>query len=215
MAKIKFSLVVILAGFTQWNLTGAAQSTANLNQNSYFIQGAVKKPGVYQIESFPSAMKLITLAGGLSDTYGPMAFIIRQSKPQTETIESQVDVGRGHNVIRVDILGLLKGEFQKDAPLEPGDILNIPPNEIFFVTGEVNRMSAFPMSEGMTLRQATSLAQGVNSSAQTEEVVIFRGDPATGNREEIKVNLGEVMSGKAVDVPIKAGDIIVVPKRPD
>jgi len=212
---ISFSFVVIFAGFTQWDLTRAAQSTGNLNQSSYFIQGAVKNPGVYQIESSTSALKLITLAGGLSDTYGPTAFIIRRSGPQTETTESEVDFGRGHKLIRVDVLGLLKGEFQKDALLEVGDILNIPPTEVFFVTGEVNRMSIFPMREGMTLRQATSLARGVNSSARTEEVVIFRGNPATGEREEIKVNLGEVMSGRAIDVLIKAGDIIVVPKRPD
>lgn len=216
MSRIKmFSLAVIFAGFTQWDLTSAAQSTANLNQNSYFIQGAVKNPGVYQIESSPSALKLITLAGGLSDTYGPTAFIVRRPRSQTETTESEVDFGSGYRFIRVDVLGLLKGEFQKDARLEAGDILNIPPTEVFFVAGEVNRVGVFPMREGMTLRQATSLARGVNSRARIEEVVIFRGDPATGKREEIKVHLGEVMSGKAIDVLIRAGDIIVVPKRPD
>jgi polysaccharide export outer membrane protein len=214
MSNIKmFSLVVILACLTQGDLTSSAQSTANLNQNSYFIQGAVKNPGVYQIESFPSALKLITLAGGLSDTYGPTAFIIRRAGSQTDATESEINFGRGHKLICIDVLGLLKGKFQKDAVLEAGDILNIPPNEVFFVAGEVNRMSMFPIREGMTLRQATSLAHGVNSSAQIEEVIIFRSDPASGKREEIKVN--EVMSGKAIDVLIKANDVIVVPKRPN
>ncbi len=209
-----FSLVLVSAGFTFGDLTGVAQSTANLNQNSYFIQGAVKKPGIYQIDGVPSVLKLITLGGGLSDTYGPTAFIIRRPGPQTATTESDVDFGDGYRLIRVDILGLLKGKFQKDALLEAGDILNIPRTEVFFVVGEVHRTSGYPLRDGMTLGQATSLALGVTGRARVEEVVIFRSDPATGKREEIKVNLGEIMTGKAIDVLIMANDIIVVLKRP-
>lgn len=149
MARIKlFTLVVILACFMQWDVTSAAQSTDKLNQSSYFIQGAVKKPGVYRIEISPSVLKLITLAGGLSETHGATAFIIRRSTPQTEPAESEVDFGRGYRLIRVDISALLKGEFQTDVLLAPGDILNIPPAEVFFVAGEANRMSVFPLREG-------------------------------------------------------------------
>src|SRR6185436_5058910 len=37
------------------------------NSRSFFIQGAVRSPGVFQIEGKPSLLELITLAGGLSD----------------------------------------------------------------------------------------------------------------------------------------------------
>src|SRR6185503_6366967 len=49
-----------------------------INSRTYFIQGAVRRPGLYQIEGQPSLLKLITIAGGLSENYGSTAFIIRE-----------------------------------------------------------------------------------------------------------------------------------------
>lgn len=210
------SLLLTLASFAQATMaTGNAQSFAGGSIQtpgaSYFIQGAVNKPGVYRIESSPSVLKLITLAGGLSDTHGLTAFIIRRSRPQTVTTGSEVDFGGGYRLIRIDILGLLKGEFEKDALLEAGDIVNIPQTEVFFVAGEVNRVSVFPFREGMTLVQAVSLASGVTVSAKISRVVIFRQDPTTGTRQRINVDLDAVMSGKQKDVHVQPNDIILVP----
>ena len=47
---------------------------------SFFILGAVKKPGVYQIEGRPQLLRLITLAGGPAENHGSLAFIIREIK---------------------------------------------------------------------------------------------------------------------------------------
>ena len=41
--------------------------------------------------------------------------------------------------------------------LEPGDTVNIPPTDVFFVAGEVNQPGSFPLKDGTTLRQAISL----------------------------------------------------------
>ena len=58
-------LLLVLASMTLGSSpTSYAQSAGAARQNYYFIQGAVRKPGVYQIESAPSLLKLITLAGG-------------------------------------------------------------------------------------------------------------------------------------------------------
>src|ERR1044071_7093244 len=50
------------------------------NSRSFFIAGAVQRPGVYQIEGRPSLFKLITIAGGLRENYGSTAFIMREVK---------------------------------------------------------------------------------------------------------------------------------------
>lgn len=214
MTRMKIGcLAMIAVGLIHWDSRSFAQSTADGNDDSYFIQGAVKKPGVYQIESSASALKLIAMAGGLSGEYGATAFILRRTRPETVASGSEVDLGRGFKLISLDVPRLLKGEFQSDARLEAGDILNIPPTEVFFVAGEVARFSIFPLKEGMTVRQATALALGVNNQAQLDEVVILRTDPSNGSREEIKVNLGEIMRGRIADAPMMANDIIVVPKH--
>lgn len=57
------------------------------NSRTFFIQGAVRNPGVYVIEERPSLFKLITVAGGLVDRHAPTAFIIREPHPSPESLE--------------------------------------------------------------------------------------------------------------------------------
>ena len=187
------------------------------NSRSFFIQGAVRSPGVYQVEGRPSLLKLITVAGGLAETHGSSAFIIRELKPEKGGGEAgaapdpEAEDGAQYELRKVNISGLLKGRFDQNMFLEPGDIVNIPPVDVFFVAGEVNGPGSFPLKEGTTLRQAISLAQGTTFKARMGKGVIFREDPATGKRKEIPVDIGAVMGGKKQDVEIVANDVIIVP----
>src|SRR5262249_53240867 len=57
------------------------------NSRTFFIQGAVKSPGVYVIEGNPSLFKLITIAGGLAESRGSVAYIVRETKVDPEKLE--------------------------------------------------------------------------------------------------------------------------------
>src|SRR6185503_20339305 len=70
-------------------------SVLQINSRTYFIQGAVRRPGLYQVEGQPSLLKLITIAGGLSENYGSTAFIIREINKAGAGQESSADDGRG------------------------------------------------------------------------------------------------------------------------
>ena len=112
---------------------------------------------------------------------------------------------------QVNINSLLKGNFGQNQNIEPGDIVNIPQGDVFFVAGEVRSPGSFPLKDGTTLRQAISMAQGMTFRAKANIGVIFREDPTTAKRQEIKVDISEVMAGKKEDLPILANDIIIVP----
>lgn len=202
-------------------------SVKEYNSRSFFIQGSVHSPGVYQIEGRPSVLELITLASGLSDTHGANAFIIRRLKtpPPKEPVspasvrvasepaadqESAADESPKYELKSVHLNALLRGHFDQDIFLEPGDIVNIPSTDVFFVAGEVNQPGSFPLKDGTTLRQAISLAQGTNYKAALDRGVVFR-ESTTGKREEVRVDIGAIMAGKKEDVPIMANDIIIVP----
>jgi polysaccharide biosynthesis/export protein len=210
-----------------------------INSRTYFVQGAVRRAGLYQIEGQPSLLKLITIAGGLSENYGSTAYIIREinavpdpvnkdgsensaSKPansnSTQAPASPVTLantststGARYELVKVNINGLLRGSFDQNVTIVPGDIVHIPPTDVFFVAGEVNAPGSFALKEGTTLRQAISLAQGANFNAAADRGIIFREDPATGKRDEIKVDIPAVMNGKKADLPILANDIVIVP----
>lgn len=216
-----------------------------INSRTYFVQGAVRRAGLYQIEGQPSLLKLITIAGGLTEDYGSTAFIIREVKTDVGDQASEVGEkdrspmtnirsgdsnnsqhaaleGSGsiptassndakYELIKVNINGLLRGNFDQNVTIVPGDIVHIPPTDVFFVAGEVNAPGSFALKEGTTLRQAISLAQGTSFNAAGDRGIIFREDPATGKRSEIKVDIPGVMSGKKADIPIVANDIVIVP----
>jgi polysaccharide biosynthesis/export protein len=192
------------------------------NSRSFFIQGSVRSPGVYQIDGTASLLKLIILAGGLADNHGSTAFIIRETKPDTAATASQeVQSSPGtsattqnpenYELIKANINGMLKGQFDQNIPVQPGDIVNIPATDVFFVAGEVQAPGSFPLKEGTTLRQAISLAQGTTFKSATDRGMIFREDQATGKRQQINVDVGAVMNGKKDDIPIRPNDIIIVP----
>lgn len=181
------------------------------NSRSFFIQGAVRSPGVYQIESAASLLKLIILAGGLTDQHGSTAFIIRELKPLPDEPEAGAGRGEKYEMVKVNINGLLKGHFDQNVMIEAGDIVNIPPTDVFFVAGEVSAPGSFPLKPGTTLRQAISLARGLTFAAAKSRGIVFREDPETGQRNDIKVDIGDVMSGKSEDILLMANDIVIVP----
>lgn len=181
------------------------------NSRSFFIQGAVRSPGVYQIENSASLLKLIILAGGLTDQHGSTAFIIREMKTTQDDQESGAEPAEKYEMLKININGLLRGHFDQNVTIEPGDIVNIPPTDVFFVAGEVTAPGSFPLKPGTTLRQAISLARGLTFAAAKNRGIIFREDPETGRRTDIKVDIGDVMSGKGDDIPLMANDIVIVP----
>lgn len=192
------------------------------NSRAFFIQGSVRNPGLYYIEGPPSLMKLIIIAGGLADSHGSTAFIIREIKPdEAHAEDEQVQVaatadasteGKAkYELIKRNINGLLKGAFDQDLVIEPGDVVNIPASEVFFVAGEVLAPGSFPLKEGTTLRQAISLAQGTTPNASLGRGLIFREDPISGKRQEISVDISDVMKGKQEDIAILPNDTVIVP----
>ncbi len=205
---------------------------AQYYSQTFLIQGSVQKPGVFQLEGRPSLLTMITMAGGLENGHGSTAFILRPKKTQkpqpdpdnqisslqdqttdpapiSEAPKHDSTPATDYDLIRVNIGALYKG--QADQRLEPGDIVNIPRADVFFVAGEVKAPGSFPLKEGTTLRQAISLAQGMTFSAKSAQGIIFREDPLLGSRREIKVDVRAVMDGKKDDIPVQANDVIIVP----
>lgn len=206
-------------------------SVKQSNSRAFFVQGAIRRPGFYQIEGRPSLLKLITIAGGLQDNYGATAFIIREKKkPEpapsggaadalaapdagrdaTDPADKTVEATDEFEVIKANINNLLKGNLEQNVMIEPGDIVHVPQTDIFFVAGEVKAPGSFPLKEGTTLRQAISLAQGTTFEGNLDQSVIFRED-ASGKRQEIKIDVAGVMAGKKEDIDIYPNDIIIVP----
>jgi polysaccharide export outer membrane protein len=219
------------------------------NSRTFFIQGAVKSPGVYVVTGRPSLFRLITIAGGLQENHGSTAYIFREVKPKPEKLEmggqgdkgtgGQGDKGAGgsqrsalkeivdnakgndksleiegepdYELMTANIGGILRGRLNNNIIVEPSDVVYIPPADVFYVAGEVRAPGQYQLKQGITLRQAISLAQGAPFKAKLDKGIIFREDPVTGKFTELPVDIASVMSGKKDDMPILPNDVIYVP----
>src|SRR5262245_59906316 len=72
-------------------------SVKEYNSRSFFIQGAVRNPGVIQIEGRPTMLELLTLAGGFTENHGANAYIIRKIKApaskEPQTVKTAAGTG--------------------------------------------------------------------------------------------------------------------------
>lgn len=78
-----------------------------------------------------------------------------------------------------------------------------------FVTGEVNRSGALPLLPGMTALQALASSGGFTQFAKEKGIYILRTE--NGKQVKLPYNYKDVLKGIKEDVPLQAGDVIVVP----
>ena len=196
------------------------------NRSTIYLQGSFRSPGVYQLEGRPSLLRLISLAGGLDKDHGSTAYIFRAIGSQGQNLaasnavpgltsarsssESAGDSEPSYEMHTVNIAALLKGDLRLDSQIQPDDIINLPPTDMFFVTGEVVRPGSFPLREGTTFSHAMSLAEGKTFKA-AGNALILRVDPQTGKQLQIQVDIAAVTKGKKQDILIRPDDIISVP----
>jgi polysaccharide export outer membrane protein len=172
---------------------------------SFFITGAVKNPGKYDMDQSPALMDLIGKAGGLAPEYGQLAYVTRSS-------------GGREAVIKVDILALLESGGNKgNIRLENGDRVQIPlktemdqAKTNIFIDGEVQNSGMYPFRPGLTALNACVMAGGFKEFAAPNRTTIRRG--GTKSKVIIKVDLDAVKKGAAADIPLQPGDFIHVPE---
>jgi polysaccharide export outer membrane protein len=78
--------------------------------------------------------------------------------------------------------------------------------------GQVARPGSFPLTPGLTLMQAISLAGGLSQIANDDNVTLTR-KLASGGTKTVTISVDAITEGRAPDVPLQAGDRIYVHER--
>jgi polysaccharide biosynthesis/export protein len=119
------------------------------------------------------------------------------------------------NTIQIDLRRLLdSADPRYNVPVYPGDIVKVPKAGIVYVVGDVHKPGGFTIrtNEPMSVLKAMALAEGLDATAAKSRTRVIRTDPATGERTEIPIDLGKIFDGKAPDLPLRAADIVFVPR---
>ena len=193
----------------------------------YFISGAVKNPGMFELNFHPTIMDLIAKAGGAADGRGNVAYILRGVKgvdtgkllADTTDADALETAIIKREPIRVDLLKLLdQGDMTENIILESGDTVYIPLNKSLnqtftkvYVEGEVKSPGVFDYQPGLTAFSACIMAGGFAKYAAPNRARVIR-NTEDGEQEIFKINLEKVQRGDKPDFPLEPGDRIFIPE---
>jgi polysaccharide biosynthesis/export protein len=93
-----------------------------------------------------------------------------------------------------------------DIPARPGDAIIVPAAGEVMVDGWVQNPGAYKIVAGMSAVSAVAAAGGALFSSSA---LVLRTD-RSGRKAAIPVDLSKVKSGTASDVPVQAGDVVLV-----
>jgi polysaccharide export outer membrane protein len=158
-----------------------------------FIIGEVVRPGLYELSGPTTLLELVSKAGGLTRGAGRNATIRR---PMT-------DGAAGEKNIEVNIADLLQsGPESVDVPLMDGDSVTIAKAAVIYVTGQVNRPSAFTVEPDTTVIKAITMAGGFTTLAAQGKIKIIR-----------KVNgVEQILEKVPLHEKLMAEDVMVIPE---
>lgn len=169
------------------------------------IIGAVQKPGVVELTGPKNVTEILAFAGGVSEKAGNQVHIYRQAANGRENHVIDLSVlASNASLINAENVGLVT------MPVQPGDVINVPPAGTFFVDGAVKRPGPYALGRRYTLTQALATAGGVDPEVSSSDVTIFRRKASSG-MEAISVDYAAVLSGSVVDPQVQQDDVIIVP----
>lgn len=186
------------------------------------VVGAVKIPGLYQIQTRKSLIEVLALAQGFSE--GPTRQAGRSiivTRKEAMALQSTTDGTPGgasrleaaQTSLEIPIKSLMEtGDPKWNVPIYPGDVVKVVPAGTVYVAGAVTRPGAFPLTDfdNVSAIQALAMAGGTTKAASRKNAIIIRRD-AAGNRVEQKLDLGRVLKGTDEDSLLGPNDILFVP----
>ncbi len=164
------------------------------------VVGQVNKPGAFVFPEDASVIRLLTEAGG-----------------PTQTAKlSEASIERNGETIKIDLREPYRtGTDPKDVVLQPGDRLVIPENkEFYYVLGAVGRPGMLPYPDDRKLTVGSVLTESVVDVRNAEYKRTQLMEKQEDGTAKVTVVDGEKLLDKAdfsIDAPVKPGDVVYVP----
>lgn len=179
------------------------------------ILGAVKNPGVHQLQGRKTLVEILSLAGGLADEAGHSVKVARRLEWGPIPLSNAANDEAGEfSVAEVSLRSIMEARNPaENIVICPHDVITVPRAEMVYVIGQVVRSGGFILKERETLSvlQALSLAGGLDRAAAPHNSKILRPAKGSKQRAEIGVNLKKILSGQATDIPLQSEDILFIP----
>lgn len=187
------------------------------------VVGAVRNPSLYYIQTRKTLLEVLAMSGGFSEvgrTPGRTILVVR-NRARTAAVDGAARNAEGaflaadaqRESIEVPIKELLQsGDPQWNVWVYPGDSVKVTLAGTVYVTGNVTKPGAFPLTDFdyISAVQALALAGGTAKNASRKNASIIHLDEK-GSRTERKIDLARVLRGQDPDTKLGPNDVLFVP----
>jgi polysaccharide export outer membrane protein len=179
------------------------------------VLGAVANPGVQQLQGRKTLFEILSMAGGLRQDAGHSIKITRRKEwGRIPLANAAADSTGAYTVAEVSVASVVGARNpQENIVICPNDVISVPRADMIYVIGAVKRSGGFVLNEreNMTVLQALSLAEGLDSAAAPKSAKVLKSSPGAANRTEVPIDLRKIVAGRSADIPLSADDILFVP----
>jgi len=190
-------------------------SIAEFRSQPVSVIGAVRNPGVQQVQGHKRLVEVLSLAGGLDASAGSTLRITRRLEWGRIPLASAADDPTGEfSIVQIKLKSILEARNPEENILvKPYDVVSVPRAEMIYVIGQVQKSGGIVLNdrEEISVLQALSISGGLDQSAQPQNARILRRHPGDPSRTEIAVDLRKILNGKSSDVAMQPEDILFVP----
>lgn len=179
------------------------------------VLGAVKSPGIIQLQGRKTLIEVLSMAGGMADDAGCCVRITRRKEWGELNLPGSAPDSTGQFIVGdarlKSVLGAQKPE--ENILIRPFDVISVPRAELIYVIGQVRKPGGFVLRERerLSVLQALSLAEGLDRGAAPDRARILRPGGDLGTRREIPLNLSRILKGQAEDVALGPDDVLFIP----
>jgi protein involved in polysaccharide export with SLBB domain len=170
-------------------------SLGRLRSIQIYVVGQAQQPGVHTVPGLSTLVNAVFASGG----------------PTANGSMRRIELKRdGRTVSTLDLYDFIAlGSKGADLPLQPGDVIVIPPaGPRVAITGAFDQAAIYELkSSGATLNEVLQLSGGVPTLAATRKTLLERIDPAQAPARQV---LELALSPQGLLTPLKDGDVITL-----
>ena len=187
---------------TVYNNFSINATLGKLRGITVYVVGQANQPGTYNLNSLSTLVNAVFASGG----------------PNTNGSMRQIELKRGGRTITtLDLYDFIaKGDKSKDAALQPGDVIMIPPaGPRMALVGATDHSAIYELKAGAKVKDVLALGGGLSALASQQKTLLERiGSQAAqstqANNSANRQVQNLVLNTQGLDVDLKDGDVLVL-----
>lgn len=170
-------------------------SLGKLRGVTVYVVGQARLPGSYNLTSLSTLVNAVFASGG----------------PGTNGSLRNITLKRGgKTVTTLDLYDFIaKGDKSRDALLQPGDVITIPPaGPRVALTGATDMGAIYELKDGTTVQDILAIGGGVPTLASAQKALVERIDPLQPGAPRQVENL--LLNAEGLSQKLRDGDVLTL-----